>query len=108
MSVHTKGPWKFDVGNWQIEVEGSRTAIADLCTRQDEDTGELPDAFANGHRIVECVNACDGIENPDKALRAAKAALKRAHARLLKSDDCEFTRADIHKIETALAALNIK
>lgn len=33
---------------------------------------------ANASRIVACVNACAGMEDPAEALRLARAALKRA------------------------------
>lgn len=38
----TRGPWKYDMGNWQVEVEDSRQPIADLVTRHD--IGELSGA----------------------------------------------------------------
>lgn len=64
MSKHTKGPWKA----WDIVVrvddksKGARVAVAD----------ESQDAA----RIVECFNACVGIENPKEHLVFAIAALK--------------------------------
>jgi len=77
---HTKGPWialpdMLDnrthgvciFGNPSTPDEsrmGTLVATTDTLDPENEDHAE--EMIANAERIVECVNACEGIENPAK------------------------------------------
>jgi len=54
MSEHTKGPWSDPVnyGASKFEIQGDHFRIATV--------DKLPDA----RRIVACVNACEGMDDP--------------------------------------------
>ena len=58
MSKHTKGPWAVVEGrtHGSIEVFGGDTAIAEIWRR-----GNAQQERAIAHRIVACVNACEGF-----------------------------------------------
>lgn len=64
MSKHTKGPWELcEVGDYGDFDGLSRVIIGDdrrlaVVHVSDEETN------ANAKRIAECVNACEGIEDP--------------------------------------------
>jgi len=69
MSKHTAGPWRVTAapeGRW-IEVIGQHPTEAGW----EEDVAQA-DGIANAARIVACVNALDGIEDPEAFVEAAK------------------------------------
>jgi hypothetical protein len=75
--AHTAGPWSYarnpENTRWIID---SAPAHAIACT-----AGHEPDNEANARRIVECVNALEGIPNPAAiaGVVAALAALVEQH-----------------------------
>lgn len=75
---HTKEPWKHDA-TLCIPDDG----VIQIYTRE-ENIGEISCfempklAKQNADRIVECVNACEGIENPTEAIGKVIAALEAA------------------------------
>ncbi len=79
---HTHGPWKIDreyegmcLGCSTIAGIGeySQTIIGETWPQGDHtDASSLP----NAQRIVACVNAMEGIENPADFVRQSKAALE--------------------------------
>lgn len=78
MADHTDTPWTataFDV----YDLDGR--CIANMEPGGPKKGGFLPHS-ANARRIVQCVNACDGFENPEAALLEAHANL-RALTKLL-------------------------
>ena len=66
---HTPTPWKAEEGEeplWVIKGSGKFHFIAVTSQGNDE---------ANARRIISCVNACEGIENPE----AIKELIEAAH-----------------------------
>jgi len=67
---HTKGKWFSHDNGTYIELRSdcpdgellSWTAIGDVCASKYSEVGDL--GAENASRIVDCVNACDGMENP--------------------------------------------
>ena len=62
-------PWK---ANSSIVIDSNGDIVAllhDGCT-------DFDNATANAKRIVECVNACEGMEDPAKEIEALKAKYK--------------------------------
>ena len=70
---HTPGPWRVSGGRWDRRLtHGNNPPLPiRICD-------ESKAAAANAARIVECVNACDGIEDPAALVDAARRALKWA------------------------------
>lgn len=66
MSAHTPEPWKFDDLEFKIKgtgyLNGSKV-IANVGPAMDFASGKNTQ-IANAERIVECVNAMDGIHEP--------------------------------------------
>jgi hypothetical protein len=74
MSQHTPTPWETSavvsaggVG-WDVCEASAGDMIADL--------QDCPNAEANAKRIVACVNACEGIDDPEQSIPAMKRALE--------------------------------
>ncbi len=70
---HTQGPWKYDIGNSQIEVEETRIPIADICRINDliDNEGEyLPDADDNAQLIATAPEILETLEDVLKVLEA--------------------------------------
>ena len=65
---HTQGLWEASLGR---VFSSRRIQIADCYTTD----LSIEEDRANAARIVECVNACTGIENPGEAIRDAREAL---------------------------------
>lgn len=64
MSKHTKGKWTLkheDHGQWNINAEDGYTIAS--CP-DDPEYGRPKEDPHNMKRIVDCVNACEGIEDP--------------------------------------------
>lgn len=69
---HTAEPWQTfqsDAGGIVADDKGNTLASLPWA-------GDNHDPEANAARIVACVNACAGIDDPVKAINGAKAALK--------------------------------
>lgn len=86
-SKHTPGPWDGDTDGEKLFVVGKDYEI---CTMSGN-------AEANAARIVECVNACEGIENP--------AALKHFIETARKTTELYNNK---YALIEALAALGVK
>lgn len=76
-TTHTLEPWVFD--DLEMKIKGSgdiegRTVIANVSSRMDYSRG-MNTQCANAERIVDCVNAMEGIQNP-KNLRETWEAVK--------------------------------
>jgi cell shape-determining protein MreC len=75
---HTKGLWSIgDENNQCCEVLiGTEYNLVASLDRQDGNTGKFvisrEEMLANARRIVECVNALSGIENPAEFVAKAK------------------------------------
>lgn len=70
-SKHTPGPWTVRVDSYGVKihkVNGQSVTIARTYAASS-------DSVANAHRIVECVNGCEGITDPS-AVKDLLAALK--------------------------------
>ena len=67
---HTKGKWFSHDNGTYIELRSdcpdgellSWTAIGDVCASKYSEVGDL--GAENASRIVDCVNACDGMDDP--------------------------------------------
>ncbi len=75
---HTTGPWKTFVKHHLghkivfISIPESDRAIRVFCDEQDTRLAPIAE------RIVACVNACEGIEDPIKAFALARESVKQA------------------------------
>ncbi len=83
MQKHTAGPWSMvDRSNWNGGYHvrgGTGRYVASTVENLPRQVGEQE---ANAARIVACVNALDGIEDPEafvKAAAAMAAALRPGH-----------------------------
>jgi hypothetical protein len=65
---HTPEPWVFD-GEF---IESEQMVICQLFNKHEDD---FPNKQANAARIVACVNACAGMENPEADIKRYKKAL---------------------------------
>lgn len=82
---HTEGIWK--KGKEVIGVEGglrtkinggSWVGLAAVVTRMNDATEDNPEGVANLERIIACVNALDGIENPEFWVGKAKKLMEKS------------------------------
>lgn len=113
---HTPGPWYVEqpyqepgayiACKWTTALVCKMFKAADCSAEQVE---------ANASRIVACVNACEGIENPGEALEAFRKAAS-PFADLIESHDAipsddkggimvRVTTYDVRMIQQALAML---
>lgn len=93
---HTAGTW---LHNGKGTIHNGQYTIAVVC-------GNGLNAFDNAERIVDCVNACRGIPDPQQAITAAREALEfyaRMGDDVVYRDQVEFDNG--HKAAAALAAL---
>ncbi len=78
--THTPTPWKADPGDtsvwWAITTGRSGEVIADLS----DSAFCAEDDALNARRIVTCVNACAGIEDPAATLAEVRGLLARLNA----------------------------
>lgn len=79
---HTAEPWKCGstmggVAIWKGKEVGEPVYLIALAS----DKIPLNVAMANARRIVECVNALEGIESPQKFVQAARALADRQFIR---------------------------
>lgn len=100
-SKHTPGPWETSVGAgnwWSICAPGGGDMIADL---SDSGFGCDVDA-ANANRIVQCVNACEGIDDPAAALAAARRLIDQC------SKGAGFTDENGHRLDMNVAYIALR
>jgi hypothetical protein len=74
---HTPEPWRYDgipwkegeniYGTFDIHAENKKW-IGDTKPYGGENFTGIEEAEANAQRIVQCVNACKGIENPGETI----------------------------------------
>lgn len=111
---HTKGKWFSHDNGTYIELRSdcpdgellSWTAIGDVCASKHSEVGDL--GAENASRIVDCVNACDGMENPADEIAKLRYEIAMLY-RLIDDKDSEIARIAIiaAKAENNLAdALN--
>ena len=76
--MHTPEPWTNDSYNLVYSTVNNQTVceIQDYLRNAGDSTEHQPEeeATANAERIVKCVNACAGIENPAEFIKDAHAA----------------------------------
>lgn len=109
--MHTPTPWTVDECG---DANGNTTIrLADGSANGDTDARPIATVYcpANAARIVACVNACAGIEDPVRAIARARAALVLAEERLenlsghpLEKGIGQYT-AGLRIVRAALAAL---
>lgn len=80
MSTHTKEPWLAQFGEVVsvLDENGVRIAILTSFTRKGLRDGD--EVEANAHRIVACVNAMAGVEDPYSHMRKIGSAQEAATA----------------------------
>ena len=76
---HTPTPWRFD--HLKMKIKGTddvnyMTIIANISPNMDYSRG-MNTQRANAERIVACVNAMEGIENPEEFMKLQAAEIKR-------------------------------
>ena len=80
---HTPEPWRVSDDGHRIYAGEPADSIAEECRRNvasfgghsNDGTKQRQDR-ANARRIVQCVNACQGIPDPKAAIQAVRKALK--------------------------------
>jgi len=77
---HTKEPWKkgreISIGNGALatEINGDRwLGLARVITQMSNYSEDSDEGMANFERIIACVNAMEGIENPKEVVELSKA-----------------------------------
>ena len=81
MSKHTKAPWMVDVFDPSLIVDSHTHPVIDIQFQYKYFSDKSDEEIANVHRIVACVNACEGMVNQDLERIADKIAeLKAADA----------------------------
>ena len=71
---HTGGTWvALTEVIWTEYPQGGKEDIA-MCSLRHR---SLKEAYANAARIVQCVNACAGIDDPHEAIQGAREILLR-------------------------------
>jgi hypothetical protein len=92
---HTPGPWFVSMGTH--EKLGQALAVS---TKEGDEVDaicivdQLPgseESTANAHRIVDCVNACEGIEDPKNVVPQ----LLRANERVLELEPLRIQRDEL-------------
>jgi hypothetical protein len=88
MSKHTPGPWSigYKDGSGKEYITNTDTLIATVswgcgCCKDDEPSEQ---ELVNAERIVACVNACEGIEDPSLVSEIIFLAKKIANIRMHK------------------------
>jgi hypothetical protein len=75
-SKHTPAPWRLCYADGQIDGADGST-VRRFAWSSYKEFAALPAVEqANIRRTVACVNACEGIDDPAAALRAAREALE--------------------------------
>lgn len=98
---HTKEPWEFrecEHGGYYIGPN-DRHAVARSFSQKEI----MADPKANAERIVSCVNACIGLTDPEKQIKALVEAARLVRARLLAHN---IFISDEMIIESALEPFN--
>ena len=100
MNAHTPGPWSVEGVVW-IAHDGEHSELMDDCPETGADycvNVGTPDEYVaicygddNAARIVACVNACEGIDDPAD-LRAQRDELLAACEALLQQ--CEYIASE--------------
>ena len=103
MSKHTKGPWTVSIEEPRVV----RAPSGDIITSGEDFENETC-FVSNASRIVECVNALEGIENP----AALQDFIREAYKLMLRCDRDEGVQSDGSNMSTqgiamALGALGI-
>lgn len=70
MTQHTKEPWAVDTDNrdgmeWNNHIVSLKSPHLRICFMAHDGTDENVRGEANARRIVVCVNACAGIDDPE-------------------------------------------
>jgi len=103
MRLHTAAPWSVCLtklnGKTHIGARGIPT-IATLETRHISFNQEQ----ANASRIVECVNACEGIDNP----AALQDFIREAYKLMLRCDRDEGMQSDGSNMSTLDLAMSLE
>ena len=107
MSKHTPGPWAVDavfgealheiVLDYDVPKQGSPIVIANMHGDRDDKFLSSVVAEHNARRICACVNACEGIANPEGFKELIEAARNLAD----KSDkvgECDHKRASCEEV----------
>jgi len=90
---HTKCPWKVDIKTESIAIYSADEKIncmlnetgKAIAYQSGQGIQENPDSYkpvtelqkVNFNRIVDCVNACDGMQSPQEAINELKEACKK-------------------------------
>ena len=106
MSAHTKAPWRYVPELYSskcVIMLEDRTEARWLAHCQPEFSGE-----ANAARIVACINACEGIENPARIadlIDAAKEIVEILEPGFNRDEIDSFTA---QRLRLAIDALGVK
>ncbi len=82
MSKQTPEPWTFD--DCEMKIKGSGdfyglNVIANVSLKMDYSRG-MATQSANAQRIVQCVNACAGMEDPAEEIERLRNRIKELEA----------------------------
>ena len=99
-TTHTPTPWRVDADEPNT-IHGPRFGLATI-----DSDGANEEDIANAARIVKCVNACAGIENPAWAIPVARVVLERvqtmARDGLIGGPAMAFILGDVERVLGAL------
>lgn len=68
---HTPGPWRIQAAAPHVIDSDTLKDIAGCCAHVFRSEMDHPVDLANARRIVECVNALEGIDNPAEYIKLA-------------------------------------
>lgn len=106
---HSPEPWEID--EFKGMTLGISASDGDAVVWCSELVEEGISNQADAHRIVECVNACAGIEDPETTIRRAAEVLRLALERieeLCKRSDSHFSGYTVEQINRMIAKLEGK
>lgn len=101
MSKHTPGPWRISQDQPHVIDSDKLKGIAGCCAHLLYSEPKHPEDLANAERIVACVNACEGIENPAKFISIARSVVSQNNE--MKADLAELLAA-IGKLKPGYSA----
>lgn len=109
---HTKEPLRLTSKSMSdgslVVKDADHEIICLIRPKQDREPGPQDELdIQRGNRIVECVNACIGIEHPGEAIAAARETLKAVVVDLSFAGSAGLSRYDQERLNLAKKALEL-
>lgn len=84
---HTPTPWKLRHDDTLIVSDNDNTEET-ICRFFDRYEDDFPNSKANAARIAACVNALEGIENPEQWIATSKSLLNKIRIHVETTEEC--------------------